>query len=142
MQHRVSLKRLGRDSSHRWAMLRTMVTQLIRHQRIRTTVPKAKELRRVADHVVTLGKQGDLAARRRVGAIVRSDEEIHTLFTTMAERYKEREGGYTRILKTRQRQNDAAPMAYIEYIDRDGEFRPARSPRNSLLPMAAQAASQ
>mmetsp|Transcript_4550 Transcript_4550/g.11297 ORF Transcript_4550/g.11297 Transcript_4550/m.11297 type:complete len:144 (-) Transcript_4550:140-571(-) len=141
MKHRVSLKRLGRDSAHRWAMLRNLVTQLVRHQRIRTTLPRAKELRRVADQVVTLGKQGDLNARRRLGAIVRGDEEVHTLFTTMAERYRDREGGYTRILKTSQRVNDAAPMAYIEYVDREGEFRPARPPQKSLLPLAARAAA-
>ena len=119
-------------------MLRTMVTQLIREQRLRTTVDRAKELRRLADKMVTLGKQGDLSARRRAAAVIRGDEEIHTLFTTLAERYSEREGGYTRVLKTRQRKNDAANMAYVEFVDRPGEFRPARPPQKSLLPVAAQ----
>eukprot|EP00192_Tetraselmis_astigmatica_P017896 CAMPEP_0117671976 /NCGR_PEP_ID=MMETSP0804-20121206/13647_1 /TAXON_ID=1074897 /ORGANISM="Tetraselmis astigmatica, Strain CCMP880" /LENGTH=141 /DNA_ID=CAMNT_0005480525 /DNA_START=112 /DNA_END=537 /DNA_ORIENTATION=- len=139
MKHRISKSRLGRDTAHRWAMLRTMVTQLIREQRIRTTLPRAKELRRVADNMITLGKKGDLNARRQAAAVVNGDEEIHTLFTTLAERYRDREGGYTRVLKTQQRKNDAAPMAYIEFVDREGELRPARPPKNSLLPKIAQA---
>uniref|UniRef100_A0A061QYJ2 Large ribosomal subunit protein bL17c n=1 Tax=Tetraselmis sp. GSL018 TaxID=582737 RepID=A0A061QYJ2_9CHLO len=139
MKHRIKVNRLGRDAAHRWSMLRTMVTQLIRHQRLRTTLPRAKELRRVADQMVTLGKKGDLSARRRATAVIRGDEEVRELFTTLAERYREREGGYTRVLKTFRRKNDAAPMAYIEFVDRPGEFRPARPP--SLLPPIARQAS-
>ena len=116
-----------------------MVTQLILHERIETTVQKAKELRRLADQVVTLGKQGDLNARRQAAAIVNGDAELHKLFTQLAARYRDREGGYTRVLRTGQRTGDAAQMAFIEYVDREGELRPSRPPR-SLLPPAAQAA--
>ena len=120
---------------------RTMVTQLIQHERIETTVQKAKELRRVADKMVTLGKQGDIAARRQAAAIVNGDGELHKLFTQLAERYRERDGGYTRVIRTGTRVGDAAQMAFIEYVDREGELRPARPPSlPSLLPPAAQAA--
>lgn len=117
-----------------------MVSQLIKNERIETTVQKAKELRRVADRVVTLGKQGDLAARRQAAAIVDGEHELHKLFTQLAERYRDRAGGYTRIIRTGLRQGDAAQMAFIEYIDREGELRPARPAPASLLPPAAQAA--
>lgn len=119
-----------------------MVSQLLRYERIETTVAKAKELKRLADKVVTIAKEGNLHARRKAAEIVRDDDVIHKLFTTMAERYKHREGGYTRVLQTGQRPNDAARMAIIEYVDRPGELRPARPPTqmNPLLPQAAQAA--
>lgn len=119
-------------------MLRTMVGQLLRHERIETTLPRAKELRRLADQVVTIGKEGDLHARRKAAKIVREDDMIHKLFTTMAQRYKDRAGGYTRVLHTGHRPQDTAKMAVIEYVDRPGELRPARPPSN--LPLAAQAA--
>lgn len=89
--------------------------------------------------MITLGKEGTLHARRQAAGIVRGEEELHKLFTTLADRYAEREGGYTRVLRTRIRQ-DSSQMAYIEYIDREGELRPARPPRRSFLPQAAQAA--
>eukprot|EP00850_Spirogloea_muscicola_P009571 SM000054S18057 [mRNA] locus=s54:121861:123346:+ [translate_table: standard] len=114
MKHRHSMRKLGRTSSHRWSMLRTMVSQLIEHERIETTVPKAKELRRVADNMVQLGKEGTLAARRRAAAVVRGDANLHKVFTELALRYQDRAGGYTRLLPTRVRQGDAAPMAFIE----------------------------
>lgn len=120
-----------------------MVTQLIEHERIQTTIQKAKELRRVADQVVTLGKRGNLHARRQAAGIVTTNEALRKLFSELADRYKERDGGYTRILRTGRRQGDAAETAFIEYIDRDGELRPARPVRQtavSLLPAAAQAA--
>lgn len=139
MKHRVAFRKLRRGSAHRWAMLRTMVSQLIDYGRIETTVPKAKELRRIADQMVTLGKEGDLNARRRAAAVVTTDSAMHKLFTELADRYRERDGGYTRIVRTRMRTNDAAPMAFIEYVDREGELRPARPPQRSLLPPAAAA---
>ena len=126
-KHLHAFRKLGRDSAHRWAMLRTMADQLIRHERIETTVPKAKELRRVADKMISLGKEGTLAARRRAKAILRTDESIIKLFGPLAERYKEREGGYTRVMQTRTRVGDAAKMAYIEYVDRVGELRPRKT---------------
>ncbi|PSC75410.1 50S ribosomal L17 [Micractinium conductrix] len=121
-------------------MLRTMVTQLIKHERIETTVQKAKELRRVADQAITLGKQGDVNAWRAAAAIVNGESELHKLFQELAPRYSSREGGYTRVVRTGIREGDAAQMAFIEYIDREGELRPARPARPTLLPPAAQAA--
>ncbi|KAK9791381.1 hypothetical protein WJX73_007702 [Symbiochloris irregularis] len=143
MKHRVNFRRLSRGTAHRLSMLRTMASQLIRHERIETTVAKAKELRRYADHMVSLGKEGTLHARRQAAAVVRGDDVLHKLFTTMATRYRDREGGYTRILRTRIRQSDAAPMAFIEYVDRQGELRPAKPPDHRprlFIPAAAQAA--
>ncbi|XP_028549138.1 uncharacterized protein LOC110093967 isoform X2 [Dendrobium catenatum] len=107
-------RKLGRPAAHRMSMLRTMVSQLVRHERIETTVAKAKEVRRLADRMVQLGKEGTLAAARRATAFVRGDDVMHKLFTELAYRYKGREGGYTRLLRTRIRMGDAAPMAYIE----------------------------
>jgi large subunit ribosomal protein L17 len=116
-----------------------MVSQLIQHERIQTTVQKAKELRRLADQVVTLGKDGSLPARRRAAGIVFGEEPLRKLFGEFAERYRERDGGYTRILRTGRRTNDAAETAFIEYVDRPGELRPARPAATSLLPPAARA---
>eukprot|EP00884_Botryococcus_braunii_P014648 jgi/Botrbrau1/23184/Bobra.0041s0034.2 len=138
MKHRIHLRKLGRKPSHRWSMLRTLASQLLQHERIETTLATAKELRRVADHVVTLGKQGNLSARQQAAAIIRGEDNLHKLFTSIADRYRDREGGYTRILQTRRRASDSAQMAYIEYIDRIGELRPARPPQKSLLPVSAQ----
>lgn len=119
-------------------MLRTMVTQLLEHERIETTVAKAKELRRIADNVVQLGKEGTLAARREAAAIVRGDAALQKLFSQMATRYKDRAGGYTRVLPTRIRTGDAATMAYIEFVDRPNELRqskPARAPPPERVPL-------
>lgn len=129
MRHRNAFRKLGRTSSHRWAMLRTMVTQLLEHERIETTVAKAKELRRVADNVVQLGKDGSLAARREAAAIVRGDAALQKLFSQMAARYKDRAGGYTRVLLSRVRTGDAATMAWIEFVDRPNELRQSKPPR-------------
>ena len=137
MKHRVSYRKLGRDTAHRLSMLRTMVSQLIQYERIETTLPKAKELRRLADKVITLGKEGTLASRRRAAGIVRGDGVLKKLFGELSERYKDRNGGYSRVLRTRRRQNDAAQMAFIEYVDRPGELRPARQGQ-TLLPAAAE----
>lgn len=139
MKHRHSMRKLGRPSAHRWALLRNMVSQLIQHERIETTVPKAKELRRVADNMISLGKEGTLAARRKAAGIVHGDANVFKLFSEMAERYKARAGGYTRVLATRIRQGDAAPMAYIEFVDRPNELREAKpavkpSPPKAPLP--------
>eukprot|EP00879_Flechtneria_rotunda_P009154 GHRR01009584.1.p1 GENE.GHRR01009584.1~~GHRR01009584.1.p1 ORF type:complete len:112 (+),score=18.03 GHRR01009584.1:1313-1648(+) len=106
--------KLGRDTAHRWAMLRTMVTQLLEHERIQTTLPKAKELRKVADRVITYAKQGGTNGLKQAKAVVRTDKELHKLFTTMVQRYRCRQGGYTRIVQIGRREHDAAKMAYIE----------------------------
>lgn len=119
MRHRVSKKRLSRSTSHRIAMMRNMVTSLIEHERIETTIVKAKELRKLAERMVTLGKEGTLAARRRALSVVRSKAAVAKLFSDLAERFKDRKGGYTRILKTDFRLGDNAPMAFIEYVDYD-----------------------
>jgi len=118
MRHRIETRKLGRSSSHRDAMLRNMVTSLIDKGRITTTLEKAKELRRVADRMVTLGKQGDLAARRRAGAFVRSDSALKKLFSEVALWSQTRPGGYTRILQLGNRPGDNATKAIIEFVDR------------------------
>ena len=128
MKHGVGFRKLNKSTKHRWAMLRNLVTSLIQHERIRTTVPKAKELRRVAEQMVTLGKRGDLHARRQAAKVVRDKATLHKLFATIAPRYQERNGGYTRILRVGPRYGDMADMAIIEYVDRYGELRPASRP--------------
>jgi len=110
-------------------MLRTMVSQLIQHERIRTTVPKAKELRKLADKVVTYAKTDTPRSRDKIKLIVRGDLNVHKLMTLFKERYAERAGGYCRILRTHNRRGDNAEMALIEYIDRPGELKPPRPPR-------------
>ncbi|KAK8938161.1 hypothetical protein KSP40_PGU001941 [Platanthera guangdongensis] len=140
-------RKLGRPAAHRVSMLKTMVSQLVKHERIETTVAKAKEVRRLADRMVQLGKDGTLAAARNAAAFVRGDDVMHKLFTELAYRYKNREGGYTRLLRTRIRIGDAAPMAYIEFVDRENELREAKPPtpqppqRPSVDPWARSRAS-
>lgn len=116
MRHRKASLKLGRTSSHRNAMFRNMVTSLFKHQRIRTTDVKAKELRRWADNLITLAKRGDLHARRQALSIVREKEVVHKLFAEAAELYGGRSGGYTRIIKLGRRPGDAAPISMIELI--------------------------
>ena len=116
MRHRKASLKLGRTSSHRNAMFRNMVTSLFKHQRIRTTDVKAKELRRWADNLITLAKRGDLHARRQALSIVREKEVVHKLFAEAAELYGDRSGGYTRIIKLGTRPGDAAPISMIELI--------------------------
>lgn len=118
MRHRKRHGKLGRTSAHRSAMLRNLVTSLLDHERVETTDAKARELKRVADRMITLGKRGDLHARRQALSTVRSKEVAAKLFGELAERYKERPGGYTRVLKVRQRTGDAAPLSIVELVDR------------------------
>lgn len=117
MRHRKAGKRLGRTTSHRAAMLRNMVTSLLEHERIVTTTPKAKEVRRLADRMITLGKRGDLHARRQAMAVIRSKNIVAKLFEDLKNDYQDREGGYTRIIKTGSRVGDAASMAIIELVN-------------------------
>ncbi|TVU22687.1 hypothetical protein EJB05_32403 [Eragrostis curvula] len=133
-----NFRKLGRPYNHRLSMLRTMVSQLVKHERIETTVAKAKEVRRKADQMVQLGKEGTLDAARRAAEFVRGDDVVHKLFTELAYRYKDRAGGYTRLLRTRIRVGDAAPMAYIEFVDRENELReakPATPPPPQRVPL-------
>lgn len=118
MRHRKSGRHLNRTSSHRHAMLRNMANSLFRHELIKTTVPKAKELRRVAEPLITLSKEDSVAARRLAFARLRDKESVGKLFNELGPRYKSRPGGYLRILKCGYRAGDAAPMAYVELIDR------------------------
>lgn len=118
MNHRKNQRKLSRTSSHRKALLRNMVTSLLEHEAIRTTDAKAKELRGVAEKMITLGKRGTLHARRQALATIRSKEVTAKLFDELAGRYRQRAGGYTRILKLGPRPGDAAPMAIIELVDR------------------------
>jgi large subunit ribosomal protein L17 len=112
----MAYRKLGRDSSARKALLRSIVTSLFQHERIETTEAKAKELRKIADKMLTLAKRGDLHARRQVLAYMMDEEVVRKLFDTLAPKYKDRQGGYTRILKTGFRQGDAAPMVIIELV--------------------------
>ena len=117
MRHRKGGRKLGRTSSHRQALLRNMVTSLLDHERIQTTDAKAKELRRIAERMITLGKRGDLHARRQALSVIRSKEVTAKLFDELADRYRERPGGYTRVMKLGQRRGDAASMSIIELLD-------------------------
>lgn len=121
MRHRKSGRQLSRNSSHRWAMMRNLITALLREEKIRTTDPKAKELRRWADRVITLGKQGSLHARRQVLSIVQDKAVVRKLFDTIGPRFKDRPGGYTRIIKIGVRHGDAAQMSVIELVGSDEE---------------------
>ena len=119
MRHGVAGRKLNVTATHRFAMFRNMANALIKHEQITTTLPKAKELRPVAEKLITLGKRGGLHARRQAYAELRDDVMVSKLFTTLAERYKTRPGGYCRVLKAGIRYGDAADMAVIELIDRD-----------------------
>lgn len=117
MRHRKAGLKLGRTSSHRDAMFRNMVTSLFKHDRIKTTDVKAKELRRWADKMITLAKRGDLHARRQALAIIREKDVVHKLFAEATERYSGRQGGYTRVVKMGYRPGDSAQIALIELVD-------------------------
>ncbi len=116
MKHKVAGRKLGRNPSHRKAMLRNIVTSLLEHERIVTTVPKAKEVRRIAEKMITLGKRGDLHARRQALSYIRTKEIVAKLFDELSEQYVDRQGGYTRIVRTGTRYGDAAPMAIVELV--------------------------
>jgi large subunit ribosomal protein L17 len=121
MRHRLGLRKLNRTSSHRLAMFRNMAVSLLRHELIRTTLPKAKELRRVAEPILTLGKNPSLANRRLAFARLRDREMVTKLFDELGPRYASRNGGYLRILKFGFRKGDNAPMALIELMDRPAD---------------------
>ena len=119
MRHRMGDRKLNRTSSHRKAMLSNMAVALLDHEQITTTLPKAKEMRRVADKMITLGKRGNLHARRQALSQIQDRALVDKLFTALSERYADRPGGYTRVLRAGFRYGDSAPMAVIELVDRD-----------------------
>lgn len=125
MRHKKAGRRLGRDSGHRQAMFANMAASLIKHEQIVTTLAKAKDLRRVMDKYITLAKKGDLNSRRIAASRMRDEAMVKKLFDELAPRYKDRNGGYTRVLKAGFRYGDAAPRAVIELVDRNPEVKGA-----------------
>jgi len=125
MRHNKAGRRLGRKTSHREAMFRNMVTSLLDHGKITTTDAKAKEIRVVAERMITLGKRGDLHSMRLAASVIREKPVVSKLFSTIAPRYKERLGGYTRIIKLGIRQGDAAPLSLIELVEE--EIKPSKA---------------
>jgi large subunit ribosomal protein L17 len=119
MRHRKSGRKFSRTSSHRMAMFANMAASLIKHEQIKTTLPKAKDLRPIVEKLITLGKRGDLHARRQLLAVLSEKPIVEKLITTLSERYADRDGGYTRVLKAGFRVGDAAPMGVIELVERD-----------------------
>lgn len=119
MRHRLSGRKLNRTSEHRKAMFENLAAALIKHEQIRTTLPKAKDLRPIVEKLITLGKRGGLHARRQALAALQDGKLTDKLFSTLAERYSKRPGGYTRVLRAGFRYGDAAPLAVIELVDRD-----------------------
>lgn len=131
MRHLKSGRKLNRTSAHRKALMRNLVLSLIRHERIKTTDAKAKELRRWADRMVTLGKRGDLAARRRAFAFIGSHTAVKKLFDEIAPRFTERPGGYTRVMKFGVRRGDAAPLSIIEFTGAAESATPRKKRRKA-----------
>ena len=125
MRHKKGYRRLNRTHEHRKALFANMAGALIEHEQIKTTLPKAKELRRVVEKLITLGKRGDLHARRQAAARLKQDKHVAKLFEVLGPRYQERQGGYVRVLKAGFRYGDMAPMAIIELVDRDPEAKGA-----------------
>ena len=125
MRHGSGYRKLNRTNDHRRAMFANMASSLIEHEQIKTTLPKAKELRRIVDKLITLGKRGDLHARRIAASELQQDAAVAKLFAALGPRYAERQGGYTRVLKAGFRYGDAAPMAIIDLVDRDAAAKGA-----------------
>jgi large subunit ribosomal protein L17 len=138
MRHRKTGRRLNRTSSHRKAMFANLAASLIRHEQIVTTLPKAKDLRPIVEKLVTLAKRGDLHARRQAIAEMRDLGSVKKLFETIGPRYRERAGGYTRVLKAGFRHGDNAPVAVIEFVDRDPAAKGARDKARHAEEMAAR----
>ncbi len=139
MRHNKAGRRLGRTTSHRIAMFRNMVTSFLSHEKITTTDAKAKELRSIAEKMITFGKKGDLHAMRLAASYIRDKKVVTKLFTTIAPRYKERNGGYTRIVKLGIRAGDNAPMSLIELVEEQVEQKPEKKPAKKSAATAAAA---
>src|SRR5438445_7501461 len=129
MRHHRTGKKLGRDSAHRKALYANLTASLIEHGRIRTTETKAKAVRPIAEKMITLGRDGSIHARRQALAYLRTQEVVHALFSEVAPRFRDRPGGYTRVVKLGPRQGDAAPMAYLEFVDYTPDAAPERAER-------------
>ena len=142
MRHQRSGKKLGRDFAHRKALYSNLAGALIEHGRIETTVAKAKAVKPLAEKMITLGKRGDLHARRQALAALRSNDTVHRLFADVAPRFADRPGGYTRIIRLGPRQGDAAEMVYLELVDYEPAVTPfaaARARREETAPAQAEA---
>ena len=131
MRHLKSKRKLNKTSSHRKAMLANMAVALIKHEQIQTTLPKAKELSPFVDKLISLGKKGDLASRKKALSILPEKQWTSKIFDELSERYKERNGGYTRVLKAGFRYGDSAPMAVIELVDRNPEAKKVDKPKKT-----------
>lgn len=140
MRHNKAGRRLGRTTSHRVAMFRNMVTSFLEHEKITTTDAKAKELRSIAEKMITLGKKGDLHAMRQAASYIRDKKVVTKLFTTIAPRYNEREGGYTRIVKLGIRPGDNAPLSLIELVEAQFDKKPAKKAKPVAKAVAVSAA--
>ncbi len=142
MRHRMSGRKLNRTSSHRKSMFANMTASLLRHEQIKTTKPKAKDLRSFAEKMITLGKRGDLHARRQAMSFLQDGEVVSKLFDELPDRYKDRQGGYTRVLAAGFRYGDSAPMAVIELVDRDPDAKGAedRARHEAMLEAEAEEA--
>ncbi|MEK9677998.1 MAG: 50S ribosomal protein L17 [Rhodospirillaceae bacterium] len=142
MRHRMSGRKLNRTSSHRKSMFANMTASLLRHEQIKTTKPKAKDLRSFAEKMITLGKRGDLHARRQAMSFLQDGEVVSKLFDELPDRYKDRQGGYTRVLAAGFRYGDSAPMAVIELVDRDPDAKGAedRARHDAMLEAEAEGA--
>ena len=136
MRHGLGTRKLNRTKAHRKALFANMANALIKHEQIKTTLPKAKELRPYAEKLITLAKRGSLHARRQAASKLRDDKSVQKLFSVLAERYKARKGGYIRILKAGMRYGDAAAMAIVEFVDRDPD---AKGKDSGPKPAVAQA---
>ncbi|QIG55142.1 50S ribosomal protein L17 [Altererythrobacter sp. BO-6] len=123
MRHGIKQRKLGRKTGHRHALLRNLAAALVKHEQIQTTVPKAKELRPYVEKLITLAKRGGLSNRRLAMSRLGDETQLKKLFDVLAERYSDRDGGYTRIIKAGIRASDAAPMAIIEFVDRDTDAK-------------------
>ena len=142
MRHARGYRRLNRTHEHRKALFANMAGSLIEHEQIKTTLPKAKELKRVMDKLITLGKKGDLHARRLAASRLKQDMHVEKLFEVLGPRYAERNGGYTRVLKAGFRYGDMAPMAIIELVDRDVDAKGAADKARVAAEEAAELAEE
>jgi len=142
MRHRVHARKLGRTSAHRLAMYRNLVTSLLEHEKVETTHAKAMEVRRLADRMITLGKKGDLHARRRALRVIREKDVAAKVFGELAERYRSRPGGYTRVLRNRQRVGDAAEMSIVELVEPLEPPKPAGKKKTASKKKATKAGAK